>query len=510
MGKEDAKNNNKVSRRTILKGALGTGLLISAGQALPGLTGDALGAVPKKWDRTYDVVVVGGGGAGLAAVVSAREAGAKAILIEKAPTFSASSTAISGGLFSAANSNAHKKAGVDYPAEKFYKDLLTWGDQTNIKELARTYADNSGTVIDWLVGLGMKILKIEPPRVYPDPPAGSTLVDLMARTIKARKIPVMMETRLTRLITNDAGRVVGIEAAGRGGKKMTIQAKKGVVLATGGFAGDFDLYDRILLDFRGGYSTCSPYATGDGMLAAQKIGADVTHLNLCAPYASGLEINKGKRFQPLTLTPMHYNKVGGIYVNKLGKRFCDDSAPLSWVGLEALPKQPDKIDFYIFDSVMAEKWQADKAIIFSTPIHEDVNKKEEKLTKSANSIEELANKIGVDPAALADTVAKFNSYVATKKDLEFGRKKLMDLKIEKPPYYALGPMKDNVVLVLGGLRANARGQVVDPFGKAIPGLYAAGELMGGVHGSKYYGGTAVGKAFTFGYLTGKNAAGGKA
>ncbi len=151
-----------MSRRTILKGALGTGLLISAGQALPGLTGDVLGAVPKKWDRIYDVVVVGGGGAGLAAVVSAQEAGAKAILIEKAPTFNASSTAISGGLFSAANSNAHKKAGVDYPAEKFYKDLLTWGDQNNITELAKTYADNSGAVIDWLVGLGMKNLKIEP------------------------------------------------------------------------------------------------------------------------------------------------------------------------------------------------------------------------------------------------------------------------------------------------------------------------------------------------------------
>jgi fumarate reductase flavoprotein subunit len=300
--------------------------------------------------------------------------------------------------------------------------------------------------------------------------------------------------------------VVGIEASAKGGKKFTIQAKKAVVLATGGFAGDFNLYDRILLDFRGGYSTCSPYATGDGMLAAQKIGADVTHLNLCAPYASGLEINPGKRMQPFTVTPLQYSKVGGMYVNKLGKRFCDEAQPLSFVGLESLPKQPDKIDYYIFDSVMAEQWRADKSIIFSSVIHEDIMKKEEKLAKSGGTIEELAKKINIDPATLADTVAKFNSYVDAKKDPEFGRKKLMDLKIEKPPFYALGPMKDNVVLVLGGLRANAKGQVVDPFGKVIPGLYTAGELMGGVHGSKYYGGTAIGKAFTFGYLTGKNAA----
>ncbi len=159
---------------------------------------------------------------------------------------------------------------------------------------------------------------------------------------------------------------------------------------------------------------------------------------------------------------------------------------------------------------MAEKWRADKAIIFSTSIHEDIMKKEEKLAKSADTIEGLAQKIGVDPAALADTIAKYNSYVEAKKDPEFGRKKMMDNKIEKPPFYALGPMKNNIVLVLGGLRANAQGQVVDPFGKVIPGLYTAGELMGGVHGSKYYGGTAIGKAFTFGYLTGKNAAGGKA
>lgn len=493
----------KLTRRDFVKvTALGVGATALAGVGIK----RAEAAVPKKWDKEVDVVVVGGGGAGLAAAISAHESGAKVLLIEKAPTFKASSTSISGGLFSCSNGKIHQKFGVNYPANKFYEDLLKWGLQTNIPELARSFADNSGKVIDWLVDMGLKVSKIEPPRVYPDPPKGSTIIDVVVKNLNDKQIPFMMQTKMNRLVMDyDKNQVLGVEAE-KSKKKLYIRARKATILTTGGFGGNFDLYDRILVEIRGGYSCCSPDATGDGMLAGQKIGADVTHLFYSAAYAGGLDVNAGTRVQPLCLTPMHYFKIGGLYTNNEGKRFCDEGQPLSFVGVEYLPKQPNKSMFYIFDNVMYEKWRADQSLIFSQYQMEDIQKKSGKLVKIGNTIEALASKINVNPAVLKDTVTKFNSYVESKKDLEFQRTRGMDLKIEAPPFYAMGPIYSNVVLTLGGLRANGKAQVVDPFGNVIPGLYVAGEIMGGVHGSRYYGGTAVGKAFTFGYLAGKYAA----
>jgi len=506
MKKDQQQEKNKISRRAVLKGAVGLSVATAAGGVGLRFTEAQAAKPPKKWDSEVDVLVVGGGGAGLAAALSAHESGAKVLLIEKAPTFNVSSTAISGGLFSCSNGKIHQKLGIDYPANKFYEDLMKWGLQTNVPELARAYADNSGKVIDWLVDMGLKVAKIEPPRVYPDPPKGVTIIDVVVKNLNNKKIPNMLNTKMNRLVMDyDKNQVLGVEAE-RAKKKIYIRARKATILTTGGFGGNFDLYDRILLEIRGGYSCCSPNATGDGMVAGQKIGADVTHLSYSAAYAGGLDINPGTRLQPICLTPLHFFKIGGLYINKEGRRFCDEGQPLSFVGVEYLPKQPDKSIFYIFDNAMYEKWKADKSIIFSEYQLEDIQKKSEKLVKIGDTIEALASKLKVNPAALKDTVDKFNSYVASKKDLEFQRTRAMDLKVETPPFYAMGPVYTNVVLTLGGLRANSKAQVVDPFGHVIPRLYVAGEIMGGVHGSRYYGGTAVGKAFTFGYLAGKNAA----
>lgn len=501
---EEKKAEHHVSRRSFIKGAaLGGGALAIAGM---GSAKNAYAAAPpKKWDKETEVIVVGGGGAGLAAALSAHEAKSKVILLERSQTFLTSSTAISGGTFSTANGKIHRKMNIDYPAEKFYQDLMTWGKQMNIPELAKTYAYNSGMVLDWLMDHGVKITKIEPPRVYTDPPRGSTWVNVMVANIQKEKIPVMMGTRVLKLVIDPTkDRILGVEAEQKK-KKIFIKAKKATILATGGFAGDFNLYDKILLDMRGGYSMSSPMATGDGLLMGQKIGADVTHLSYCAPYACGLPVAEG-RMQPLTLTPLHTFKIGGVYINKQGKRFCNEAQPLSFVGLDYLPSQVDKVHFYIFDDVMWKKWLEIKELPTHPALVRDVENKVGKLIKVSENLTELASQIGVDPKNLQATVDKYNGYVVSGKDEEFGRTKVMDLKITKPPFYAMGPMRNNVALVLGGLRVNANAQALDPYGNVIHGLYAVGELMGGVHGSQYYGGTAVGKAFTFGYLAGKNAA----
>ena len=215
MKKDEQQEKNQISRRAVLKGAVGLSVATAAGGV--GLrVGEAQAAKPpKKWDREVDVLVVGGGGAGLAAALSAHESGAKVLLIEKAPTFNASSTAISGGLFSCSNGKIHQKLGIDYPANKFYEDLMKWGLQTNVPELARAYADNSGKVIDWLVDMGLKVAeeKIEPPRAYPDPPKGLTIIDVVVKNLDSKKVPNMLNTKMNRLVMDyDKNQVLGVEA----------------------------------------------------------------------------------------------------------------------------------------------------------------------------------------------------------------------------------------------------------------------------------------------------------
>lgn len=499
----EKESKTRISRRGFIKAAMaGTGAVALGGMNIRET--DAM-VPPRKWDKETDVVVAGGGAAGLSAAVKVHDKGAKVLLIEAAPTFYSSSSAICNGSFASANSKAHRKMGIDYPPEKFYEDLMKWGMHTNIPELAKAYAETSGEVIDWLVDLGLKIMAIEPPRVFSEPANGRTVIEVVVKDLKKKKIPTLYKTRLTELIVDPTkGRVLGVRVE-KDGKSINIKARKATILAAGGFAGNYELYDRILLDMRGGYSMCSPYARGEGMLAGQKIGADVTHLAYCAPYACGLPVNPG-RLQPLTTTPLHMYKVGGIYINKEGKRFCDEAQPLSFVGLEYLPKQPDKFHYYIFDNVLWEKWKEDKKRPPHRVLLEDVKNKDERLIKTADTLENLAGKIEVDPQALKETVTKFNSYVESGKDMEFKRKKAMEHKIAAPPFYAMGQMRNMVALTLGGLRTNGKTQVLDPYGKIIPGLYAAGEIMGGVHGNQYHGGTAFGKAFTFGYIAGIQAA----
>jgi fumarate reductase flavoprotein subunit len=510
---EEDKMKNSVSRRSFIKGAaLGAGAIAVAGI---GGTNDAYAVPPpKKWDRKADVVVVGAGGAGLMAAVRAKDAGANVVVLQKTATVYTASTAVSGGLFAAAGTRAQKEKGIQDSAELFYQDFLKNGGFMNIPELARLLTANSVTVFEWLVDNGLPSFRFEP---YPghsvlrghrsNKNSGRDLLDTVFAQVKKRNIPVEFGTEVKRLYVDLKGRVVGVEAA-KARKTMNIQANRAVVVACGGFVRDAATFDSWIPAYSGvGNLTGDPGNVGQGIkMIVKDAGGMPTHLQYAGTYPYGLEVSP--RSGPVCRY-WYFTPLGAILVNKMGKRYVNETIVPTKLTL-SLAEQPEKVHYLIttkgvWDEVFA-KYPPGGVISPGSPDWIEKELQAGKWLYRTNTLPDLAEKIGIDAGGLAKTVETFNDYVQAGKDADFGRDpNSLAHKIEEGPFYAV-KMTFATVLTLGGIRVNDKCQVVDPYGKTVPGLYAAGETTGGVHGNMYMGGCSLAWAFTSGWFAGSNAA----
>ncbi len=491
----------KVSRRTFIKGAALAGVSLStigvgAANAYPV-------KIPKKWDRRTDVIIVGSGVAGLSAAIALQEANVKALIIEKmsSPFFSSSSMCAGVAKVSSAAKIAQGKSELQL---NMYDKLMAFGEYANIPELLRAYVDNSGPTIDRLIELGLKPLTAYPSNgVNVAFGNGMNIIKPMIKIIEEKKTPFLFDTRVIRLVTDTSGKVLGVEAQSKKGK-LNIKANKGVILATGGFAADMELFDRELVTAKGAYWGVSPTHTGDGFRMASRIGADTTHMAFSGTYNGGFPISgqSGERHALLLLL-----MDDGIYLNINGDRFVDETIGHCPVGVAEL-KQPEKRMVIIMDQIIFEQWlEKNKTIPVVTGwSNERIIQEAEKgfYIKRADTIKEVAEKAGLPVNKVEETINKYNGYVENKKDLDFGRKELK-YKIEKPPFYAM-PVKPIIMQVLGGLRIDPKARVLDAYDKPVPGLYAAGEVVGGIMGTMYDGGSCIGSGLTFGRIAGKSAA----
>jgi flavocytochrome c len=306
-------------------------------------------------------------------------------------------------------------------------------------------------------------------------------------------ITVMYETRATELIVQN-GRVVGVKASGPT-TDYTITATKGVVIATGGFGNNKEMREQYNVHWPSllsALSTNHPGATGDGMLMAEKIGANLV----------GMEW--------IQLLPMGDPRTGSLsgnieqavqdrfFVNKNGDRFVDEGGRRDDMS-KALLEQPDSFMWVICDSQSYPNPQTTRNN-FGETIAELIAAGR---AYGANTIEELAAQIGVPAANLRKATDEFNAGVDSGTD-RFGRR-LWRIKINQPPYYA-GARVPSVHHTMGGIEINANAQVLNKSGQVIPGLYAAGETTGGVHGTNRLGGNALADVHTFGRIAGRNAA----
>ncbi|MGC8826844.1 MAG: FAD-dependent oxidoreductase, partial [Anaerolineae bacterium] len=443
------------------------------------------------------------GFAGLAAAIEAYNAGAQVLVLEKMEVPGGNS-AINGGVYAAWDSRIRRKF-PDLPpdsADIMMEDMLRAGQRLNWPALVKKVATESVDGIEWLLDLGTpfqeKIVQAgghSRPRTHTTVNAsGSDAIKAMLKKAEELKIEILYEHRVTRLIREGCGtgRVLGVEVE-TGGQKKYFKAKKAVVIATGGFCRNVELRTKFVPWLTAEYpSTNHPGATGEVMVEAMRIGAAATQLDWIQLYPFA-DPNTGILDRPAVIpfnAPAYC-----IYVAKNGKRFVNELADRKVCADAQLFGVKEKPTFTIFDDSKVDEF-------FNREHIEDGIQKGRIIR--ADTLEELAQKAGIDPAGLKETVAKYNEMVDKGVDEEFG-KPSMKAKIEKPPFYAI-PQWPSVHHCMGGLQITDKAQVLDLDGNVIPGLYAAGEVTGGVHGAVRLGSCAFVDCIVMGRTAGKNAA----
>ena len=436
-----------------------------------------------------DIVIIGAGGAGMTAAINARQAGKDVILLEKMPYAGGNTTKATGGM-NAAETHYQAEQGIEDSVEQFVEDTMEGGHNINDRALVETMAENSAEGIDWLDSIGAPLPKVSfsggatNARIHaPEDGSGvgAFLVTSMLKKVNELGIDVMYNTTATELISKD-GVITGVKAESRD-TNYTINAKA-VILATGGFGNNEDMIVQYRKDLKGTVTTSAPGVTGDGIVMAEKVGADLVDIDQ-------IQLHPTVEQKTSMLITESVRGDGAILVNQDGKRFTDELLTRDVVSAAEL-EQPGSYAYIIFDQRLREGLKATEKYI-STGI-----------TVEGETIEELAEKIGVDPKTLSETLNNWNKYVADKNDPDFGRTTGMDKDLSQAPYYAI-KIAPGIHHTMGGVHIDTSAEVIDTEGNTIPGLFAAGEVVGGVHGGNRIGGNAVADIVVFGKIASDSA-----
>lgn len=485
-----------------------------------------------------DVAIIGAGGAGMVAAITAADAGKKVILIEKQAMVGGNSVRATGGMNAShtpaqdvnkfnENAGIEKtlKAAEKFSNNKFIADLAAkvkeqyeaWqadgskgyfdtvelmeldtvigGHGINDPELVKALCENTADAIEWLkkinidlssVGAfgGASVKRIHRPvdenkKVVP---VGAYMIPRLEKACKDRSnITLLTETMAKSILTDKDGKVCGVLADSKG-NKITIKSKA-VILATGGFGANLKLVAILNPALDGFMTTNAPGATGEGIVMAQEIGAGVVDMNQ-------IQIHPTVQFDTSALITEGLRGDGAILVNTEGKRFIDEVLARDVVS-KAEIDQPNSFAWLVVDQNMADA---------STVIKGYISKG---YTFKGDSYEDLAAAINLPASVFAETMNKWNSYVKDKNDPDFGRTSFAN-PLDKAPFYAI-KVTPGIHHTMGGLRIDSKAHVLRGNGAIIPGLFAAGEVTGGVHGGNRLGGTAVADFVVFGRIAGKSA-----
>ena len=500
-------------------------------------------------EATYDVVIIGGGGAGLTASITAAQAGAKVALIEKGAALGGN-TLIAGQGFNAADPERQKNiqiteglinelkgyleldpadfgafAGILETCKAQIEEYLASGEtylfdspelhmvqmylgssrvgmdgsviEPNL-ELAKVYAYNALDAVNWMETIGVEW--IDTPITIVGAMwqrshmlGNGNVITHLEKAARDLGVEIMTETRGTELIKNSRT-VTGVRAMTNAGANVTLYANKGVVLATGGFAANSEMvakYNNYWPGLDANLpSTNSPLICGDGIVMAEAAGAALVGMGY-TQLNPATDPDDGQLFSGLyggADTMVYFNKEGKRYVNEYSERDVLSAAAL---------EQTDGLFFVVCDQKVADNP--------GVPQMADVKASEEKGDLYiADTLEELAEKMGVPVDVFVAEVERYNSFVETGVDEDFG-KPAFGGKIETAPFYAT-PRKPGLHHTMGGVKIDTQTHVLTEDGNPIPGLYAAGEVCGGIHAGTRLGGNAMTDFLVFGRIAGENAA----
>ncbi|MBE5836000.1 MAG: flavocytochrome c [Butyrivibrio sp.] len=452
------------------------------------------------YELTTDVVVVGGGGAGMTAAITIAESGKSVIIIEKSDILGGNTSRASSGM-NACETHYEAEQGVEDSVELFIEDTMKSGKEINDPDLVRTLAENTSAAIDWLDeenaplsgplgtmgGLSAKRTHRPTDAEGNVTSVGNYLVSALGVRLDELGVEIITGTAVDKVIMED-GKACGVTGVGTYGENVTVHAGA-VVIATGGFGGNMDRIVELRPDLEGYISTNVATATGDAIDFLGEIGADFVDLEQIQLHPTVIPTDGALVGEAL-------RGDGAILVNREGVRFTNETGTRDAVSAAEVAQTGGNV-WLIANQEMYEG----SAVI-------------KKLDKSGylvtgETLEELAAAMEFDQAAteaLLETVETWSGYVASGVDADFSRDigtPLTDLS--SGPYYAVnvGP---GIHHCMGGVKINTEAQVISTDGNPIPGLYACGEVTGGIHGANRLGGNAVADIVVFGRIAGENAA----
>ncbi len=467
-----------------------------------GIVADGSGAgagTAEDYEATADVVVVGGGGAGMTAAITVAENGKSVILLEKSDILGGNTSRASSGM-NAAETHYEKEQGIEDSVELFIEDTIKSGKEINDPELVRTLAENTSEAIDWLDkenaplsgplgtmgGLSAKRTHRPVDAEGNVTSVGNFLVSALGVRLDELGIEVVTGAAVNKIIMED-GKAVGVSGVGAYGENITVHANS-VIIATGGFGGNMDRIVALRPDLAGYISTNVATADGDAIDFLGEVGADFVDMEQIQLHPTVIPTDGALVGEAL-------RGDGAILVNREGVRFTNETGTRDAVSAAEVSQTGGNV-WLIANQEMYEG----SAVI-------------KKLDKSGYlvtgaDLDELAKAMEFDAnatAALKETVSTWSSYVASGTDADFSRDigtPLTDLS--SGPYYAVnvGP---GIHHCMGGVKINTDAQVISTDGTPIPGLYACGEVTGGIHGANRLGGNAVADIVVFGRIAGENA-----
>ena len=448
----------------------------------------AIAAGPKE---TTDVIVVGAGSAGFNAAIAAKKAGARVILLEKAP-FSGGNSMLAAGGYNAVGTEQQKAHKVDDKIEWFVEDTMKGGRNANDPKLVQILAEQSADGIKWLESLGANMDDLKRSggarvdrthRPSGGLSVGPHIIDVLRKASINEGVDTRLNSKVVKLVVDEDQKIVGVVVHGKHSGHYMVAAKS-VVLATGGYGFNKEMIAFYRPTFKGMTSSNNITSTGDGIELAKAVGASMTDIDWIQAHPT---VGKDSRI----LISETVRGVGAIMVNKDGNRFISELTTRDKAS-DAILKQPEQYAWLVFDNELYKK-----AKMVQGYDHLDMLEK-------ANTVSELAKITGMKESALEKTVSNYNRYFKQGKDEAFAREQ-MPLPLVNAPFYAV-KVAPGIHHTMGGVAIDTKAEVLDIQSKPLKGLFAAGEVTGGVHGYNRLGGNAVADTVIFGKIAGTNAA----